>query len=212
MGVNASLLVYCDDPPLDVRTPLPSWRDAAGQLLVELYPRTRFVEHGVVSLVSGAFPDDGYINLAAFRNGAVVATRRAMLFNPSKLEARFVKVAGSRTVHLLAQRSMYDMVAYARWEGGTLARSISANPVGKVWESIGAPEPFEARFWEGSQRPAPDYPLPFHPLDLGEAALRHILGACFEGLPEPGLADPSTVELLSFGRANRRGDLDRAPR
>lgn len=201
MGLDASLLVYCDDPPLDLRAPESSRRDGARRLLRDLYPRTRFTEHGVVSLDAGAFPDTDAINLAAFTNGAVVATRRAMLFNPSKLEQRFLAAAGGRSVHLLAQRSFYDMVAYARWERGVLERSISANPVGKVWESIGTPEPFEAPFWEGGRRPAPDYPLPFHPLELGEAALRAVLGAYFEGRPDPGLADPSTVELLAFRRA-----------
>jgi hypothetical protein len=203
MGFDASLIVYCDDPPLDLRARPASWRDAARRLVRDLYPRTRFIEHGVVSLDGGAFPDKDAINLAVFANGAIVATRRAMLFNPSKLEARFLAAAGSRTVHLLAQRSVFDMVAYARWEQGVLERSVSANPVGRVWESVGTPEPFEAPFWEGGRRPAPDYPLPFHPLELGEAALRAVLGAWFEGRPDPGLADPSTVELLALGKAPR---------
>ncbi len=65
--------------------------------------------------------------------------------------------------------------------------------VGKVWESIGSPEPFELPFWNGEYKPPePGYPLPFHPLEMADAALRSVLGAHFEGAPGLGLVDPST--------------------
>ncbi|MFG3077194.1 DUF6928 family protein [Streptomyces sp. NPDC048225] len=74
-------------------------------------------------------------------------------------------------------------------------------------ESIGEPLPFELPYWAGD-RPAdviswPDedeetYPLPFHPLELGEAALRALCGFVQEGRPEPDDVDADTIRLYGF--------------
>jgi hypothetical protein len=199
MGFDVSLIVYCDEVPLHLASPDQPSLDGCRRLLSALYPRTRFGEIGTVALDRGAFPDEDHFNVAAFDNGALIATRRAMLFNPSKLESRYLKLARWRTVYLLAQRSFYDMFAYGHWEQGQLRRAISVNPVGKVWESIGSPEHFELPFWNGEyEPPEPGYPLPFHPLDMADAALRSVLGAYFESAPGLGLVDPSTVALVAF--------------
>lgn len=148
------------------------------------------------------WPDDDALGVGVFGNGAVVASRRAYLFNPSRLEPRFLKRAGGGTVWLLAVRSFSDMFAYAVWRDGTLIRSLSVNPVGKVWESIGDRLPFEQPFWDGERTTAgyPDCPLPFHPLDMEEAAIRRVLGTYFASAPDTGLVDPETVRLRSLRR------------
>ena len=74
-------------------------------------------------------------------------------------------------------------------------------------EDIGAPWPFEEPYWAGLH-PAVDpedtdpedepYPLPFHPLDLAEAALQELLGFSFEGLRRPEDADPFEIPLAGF--------------
>jgi hypothetical protein len=37
-----------------------------------------------------------------------------------------------------------------------------------------------------------DYPFPFHPLELGEAALREFFGYRLEGIVDPGPIEPET--------------------
>ena len=85
------------------------------------------------------------------------------------------------------------------------SRPGSANRVGRVWESIGDPLPLERPFWDGERAVAdyPDYPLLFHPLEMGEAAIRQVLGTFFESVPATGLVDPETVRLRSFRRQRR---------
>ena len=59
--------------------------------------------------------------------------------------------------------------------------------------------------WDGAH-PAVDpeeepagYPLPFHPLDLGAAALPEFFGFQVEGVVDTSLLAPERVRLLRFG-------------
>jgi hypothetical protein len=48
------------------------------------------------------------------------------------------------------------------------------------------------------------YPFPFHPLELGEAALSDLFGYQLEGFIDEGLVQPETIPLLRFKRSKRR--------
>ncbi|MFD8023221.1 DUF6928 family protein [Streptomyces lavendulae] len=84
---------------------------------------------------------------------------------------------------------------------------MSLSPDRGIMENIGEPLPFEVPYWAGT-RPAevipwPDedekpYPLPFHPLDMGEDALRALCGFIVEGRPDPGDLDADAIELHGF--------------
>jgi hypothetical protein len=103
--------------------------------------------------------------------------------------------------------SVVDWLAFAVWEDGRLIRSLSLSPDSGIIEDFGEPLPFERPYWAGN-RPAdvipwPDedektYPLPFHPLDLGEDALRALCGFVQEGRPEPDDVDADTIRLHGF--------------
>jgi hypothetical protein len=167
-----------------------------------LFPRSRYENLGRGTLEQNGFPNRGDVNVGTFERGTVIATRDAVLFNPTKLHTRYLKAPLSREVVLLAQQSAYDMFAFGHWIDGQLRRSISVNPVGKVWESIGDPEAFEDPFWAGERPVGSDYPLPFHPLDMAEAAVRTFLGIHVEGQPAPGLVGPDRIQLELFGRGS----------
>ncbi len=80
--------------------------------------------------------------------------------------------------------SVVDWLAFAVWEDGRLVRSLSLSSDDGVMEDVGDPMPFEAAYW-GGEYPVPHdpewsdepYPLPFHPLELGEVALGALLRA-----------------------------------
>lgn len=82
-----------------------------------------------------------------------------------------------------------------------------------VAEDIGDRLPFEEPFWAAAH-PATeddDHPLPFHPLELGEAALHHLFGFVLEGysgMDGEGLVDPFDVPLAGY----RLGELPRERR
>ena len=197
MGFRLALLAYADDlSRLDLREPTDD-PDAADALVARFFPRTPYVHVGQVNLVDGGFPERGTLNVATLAGGTVVATRDAHLYNPTKLHSRYLRASAGPTLVLLTQRSVNDMFAYARWEDGDLVRSISVNPVGGVWEDIGPAEPFEQAFWRGDH---PGHPsLPFHPLELSDAALRSVLGLAVEG-PGGNFAQPEDVQLRAYAR------------
>jgi hypothetical protein len=165
-----------------------------------LFPRTTYVHAGHGNLLQCGFPDRGDVCVGRLERGLLVATRDTALFNPTKLNARYLRL--ERSLVLVTQQSVYDMFAFARWHDGTLVRSISVNPVGGVWESIGEPEDFETPFWAGRHPVEPGYPLPFHPLELAEAAHASVLGTYFEGAQLVGLLDPERIMLDRFTRAS----------
>jgi hypothetical protein len=108
-----------------------------------------------------------------------------------------------RKTILHVMHSVVDWFGYAIWEDGVLLRSLSLAPDEVIIEDIGPRPPFEAPFWAGKHPvvPAggrPAYTLPFHPLDLGEAALRDLLGFAIEGRVLDSDIDASAVYLAGF--------------
>jgi hypothetical protein len=49
------------------------------------------------------------------------------------------------------------------------------------------------------------YPLPFHPLDLGEEALRALFGFVLEGRPDPSDLDADEIHLHGFRVTDQTG-------
>jgi hypothetical protein len=203
MGFDASLIVYCDDPPLDLRARPASWRDAARRLVRDLYPRHPVHRARGRLARRRRLPGQGRDQPGGVRKRGDRRNSPRDAVQP--IEARGAVPRGRRQPHRSSARAAVGLRhGRLRALGPRRPRALGQRQPGRrVWESVGTPEPFEAPFWEGGRRPAPDYPLPFHPLELGEAALRAVLGAWFEGRPDPGLADPSTVELLALGKAPR---------
>ena len=197
--MNLALLAYGADELPDLGKPLP---DNCEQVIAVLFPRTEYTQADPVSLDTGWFPDRETIRVAKFDGGLLLATRDAALFNPTKLNKRYLKPKLGATVALLTQQSTHDMFAFSRWRQGTLVRSLSVNPVGGVWETVGRRERWETPFWNGERAVDSEYPLPFHPLDLSDTALRHVLRLHVDGAPDEGLVDPSTVILQTYTRVS----------
>src|SRR5262245_55880089 len=95
--------------------------------------------------------------------------------------------------------SMVDWIAFAQWTNGKLLRSLSLSANSGILEDIGKRLAFEQPFWSG-EHPAVDeyeeeedeaYPFPFHPLELGEAALEDLFG----------YLKPELVHLVRYKRS-----------
>jgi hypothetical protein len=194
VGFNLAALIYTHDAD--------SAKPSATDVVSILFPRSRYENLGQGTLEQNGRPNRGEINVGTFERGTVVATRDAVLFNPTKLHPRYLQKPLSGDVVLLAQQSVYDMFAFGHWIDGQLRRSISVNPTGRVWESVGDPEEFEHPFWAGERPFGSDYPLPFHPLDMAEAAVRTVLGISAEGHPAPRHVGPDRIQLQLFRRGS----------
>jgi hypothetical protein len=118
---------------------------------------------------------------------------------PSQFPARYLDAAAGRRVVLHAMHSVTDSLAYAIWENGSLVRSLCLSPDSGIVENIGDPLPFEEPYWAGGYPVGDDYPLPFHPLELGGGeALRELFGFTVEGRPQAADIDADAVRLAGF--------------
>ncbi|MGW9028397.1 DUF6928 family protein [Streptomyces sp. NPDC055722] len=157
----------------------------------------------------------------------VIGDQRVMIDVPSELPEHLVAASAGRRLVLHAMHSVVDWLAFAVWEDGRLVRSLSLSPDSGIIENIGEPLLFELPYWAGD-RPADivpwpgeeeePYALPFHPLDLGEDALRALCGFIQEGRPQPDDVDAEAIKLHGFhvrdphgpDRAEQEAALQRA--
>jgi hypothetical protein len=184
-------------PPID--------RDATRDLVARLYPSHQLseIEDGSLDFAN---PPDGVVYAGCFPGLTVICTSDVALDRPSKLEQRFLAEGRGRTTYLHAMHSVVAWFAYAMWRpDGTLLRSLSLAPDDGIIENIGSPQPFEVPYWAG-ERPVDDgdedevgrYPLPFHPLELAEDALRTLFGFNYEGEIHDHDPDLQAVVLAGY--------------
>jgi hypothetical protein len=213
MGAKTWMLVIADGDAREALAGQPTLdRDASRALAEALFPgeSLELIGEGDLSYTN---PPDPLMFIGCFPGIAVIAASEFAIDHPSQLPGRFLDIAGKRRITLHAMHSVVDWFAFAVWEDGRLIRSLSLSPDSGILEDIGEPLPFEAPYWAEQQRAAKSdkeddegddaYPLPFHPLELGEEVLLARFGYQLEG---GGVAnvDPSSIPLLHFQRSGMR--------
>lgn len=210
MGAKTCMLVYSTGDARAALGRTPSLDRAA----TEKFARLLFPDEKLTALDDGTLlntcPPDSEICIGCFDGVSIVAAEEFGLDRPSKLPQRFIQAGGDGMVTLHAMHSGVSWFAFAQWRGGKLVRSLSLAPDDGVIEDLGSRLAFEEPYWEG-RHPAfdPDeedseYPFPFHPMDLGEAALSALFGYTIEGEQMPALCDPCAIQLMRFGRSRGR--------
>jgi hypothetical protein len=206
MGAKTALLAFTEG---DLRPALLgatlSAPAEAEALVRQVFPGYDVRLVGDTTLDATYPPDD--ITYATILPGAeLLCDRRLVLDRPSQLPERILRAGAGRRILMHGMHSVVDWLCFAVWENGTLVRSLSLSPDDGIVENIGEPFDFEHPYWNGEHpvEPVPGwpnqdpYPLPFHPLELGEEALRALFGFILEGLPEPDDVDANTVHLHEF--------------
>jgi hypothetical protein len=207
MGAKTWMLVYAVEDARKALAARPVMdRAATLQLAGVLFPNEKLEDVGDTDL-SCTCPPEREIHMGCFPGVSVIAAKEFGIDHPSRLPMHFVEAGRGGTMHLHAMHSVVDWFAYARWVGGKLQRSLSVSPDSGVLEDIGPRMPFELPYWSGGhpalaeEEDQSSYPLPFHPLDLGDAALREFFGYQLEGVDDPALLDPLTIPLVRCRRA-----------
>lgn len=206
MGAKTWMVVYSKESPKGVLKSYPTLdRDATIGLVSKLFASEKLLALDDGDLRS-TNPPDNEIVAACFPGLVVVAAKEFGIDYPSKLAARFIDTFSEGSLFLHAMHSAVDWFAFAVWKNGELQRSLSVSPDSGIMEDIGTRLPFEVPFWTG-EHPALDpceddaaYPLVFHPLELGEAALQAFLGYRLEGLLDPSQLEPERIPLMRFKR------------
>jgi hypothetical protein len=208
LGAKTGLLVYADgDVPGLLRRVGAADLDRTVTMMRRLYPGREIEQCEGTNLWNGVYPPEGTVCAASWPGVEVIGDQEVMIDAPSELPEHLVAASAGRRLVLHAMHSVVDWLAFAVWEDGRLVRSLSLSPDSGIIENIGEPLSFELPYWAGD-RPAdvipwPDedeepYPLPFHPLELGEEALRALCGFVREGRPEPDDIDTGSIRLHGF--------------
>ncbi|MEV0729549.1 hypothetical protein [Polymorphospora sp. NPDC050346] len=211
MGAKTALLAFTEgDLPPALRGAVRADPAEVLALVREMHP-----DYEVTPIDDGVLGDDTYppddTSYATVLAGAELFCDRRLVYDPpSELPARLLRAADDRRIIMHGMHSASDWLCFAVWENGSLVRSLSVSPDGGIGENIGEPYDFERPYWAG-ERPVEStlsedpYPLPFHPLELGEDALRALFGFVLEGRPDPDDVDPYEVPLQGFRVADPTG-------
>ena len=186
------MLAYVDGRAPDIlKSNPPLDRAATAAMAAKLFPDEKLEPLGDGNL-SDTSPPNNQVHAACFPGLTVIAAKEFAIDYPSRLPSRFLNAAGGQTVYLHAMHSVVDWFAYAIWVDGTLERSLSVSWDDGIVEDIGPKRAFEEPYWSGRhsvsidpEKGEADSPLPFHPLELGEAALLELFGYQLEDLSIP---------------------------
>ena len=209
MGAKTWMLVYADSDARQALCAQPQLdRDATFRLAQKLFASETLEDLGDGDLSFTSPPDDE-LYVGCFGGVSVVAAKEVGFYYPSSLSHSFLEAGGAGKIYLHAMHSVVDWFAFAIWSNGMLIRSLSLSPDSGVLEDLGSRLPFEQSFWSG-QHPAVDdggdYPFPFHPLELGEAALHEFFGYQLEGFthaPSPSV-EAESIPLVRYNRSPSR--------
>jgi hypothetical protein len=210
MGAKTWMLVYAD---CDVREALRARpqldREATWKLATTLFPGEKLEPWGDGDLLNTSPPEDE-LSIGCFPGVSIIAAKEFGIDYPSQLNETFLAAGRSGAIYLHAMHSVVDWFAFAHWSDGKLLRSLSLSPDSGILEDLGQRLPFEEPYWSG-HHPAIDddeeedaYPFPFHPLELGEAALLAFFGYQLEGRVDLMLFDPETIPLAQYKRSRRK--------
>lgn len=205
VGAKTSFIGICDGDASRVLRSRPALDRGAAKRLAERLAGRALESVGEGTLAEGTYPRDGMVFAAAFPGLDLFCEESLAIDRPSQLPARYTRVPNRRVI-LHAMHSVVDWFAFAVWDGGTLVRALSVSPDNGVIEEVGARLPFELPHWAG-EHPVDEeddedaYPLPFHPLELGEEALNAFFGFRLEGVPTD--INPFEVPLAGFRSAQR---------
>jgi hypothetical protein len=194
------MLVFDDGDARKVLGEQPSLdREATRQLVADLHPHAHVTEIAEGNLGENADPDDDDVYAACFGGVTLLCTAEAGEDRPSQVSHRLLTAVPAQRVTLITIESPLDWFAFGRWHGEDLVRALSLSPDEGVIEDVGPRVPFEEPYWAGGYPVQGGlYPLPFHPLDLGEEAVHEVLGTALGGAPRPGEADPASIPLLGY--------------
>lgn len=218
MGAKTALLAFTDG---DLRPALlgaiPSEAAEAEVVVREILPGYDVRWEGDTTL-DVTYPSDDITQVAVLPGAELLCDRRLVLDRPSELPEHLLRVGAGRRIIMHGMHSVVDWLCFAVWEDGKLVRSLSLSPGGGIEENIGEPFDFERPYWDGLHPVEPDpawededpYPLPFHPLELGEVALSTLFGFVIEGMPEPDSIDADSVHMHVFRVGDSSGQEQQA--
>lgn len=216
VGAKSALSIYADgDVARALHDAVELDRAATEALAARLMPGADMVAVRDGSLDRNIYPADGLLYAAVFPGLTVICAGQLAEIRPSAVRSGWLAQGLGQRVILHSMHSVSDFLGFATWrEDGTPQRALCLSPDQGVVEDRGDRLPFEQAYWAGQHPVEQDeheqpYPLPFHPLQLGEEVLSALCGFVLEGFPLKGMPDLSRVPLAGF-RLGVKATLERS--
>lgn len=206
MGTKTAVLAFAHGAIADALQDAPASRtERAAALVARVRPGHRIDTDNEEpwELLDALYPPEGTVCALSIPGLDLVCDQEIMLDRPSQLPEHLVAAGRGRRLCLHAMHSFVDWPAFAVWDDGRLVRSLSLSPDSGIIEDIGERLPFELPYREGRHPVEPDpgfeddepYPLPFHPLELGERALLEFFGLYVDGPPDEDETHEPPVDI-----------------
>ncbi|GAA0921446.1 DUF6928 family protein [Virgisporangium aurantiacum] len=198
MGVKVGILAFGDDIPVRLRGGPVADEDRTLEFVRRVHPGYVVEPIEGCALKYATYPPDDVVFASSSAGLDIVCDQRLTLVQPSTLSGHLCRIGDGRRMAVLGMHSVTDWLSYGTWSDGVLVRSLNLTPDSGIIESVGEPLPFEAPYWAGGHPVEDPYPLPFHPLDLGQTALRHLFGFATDGPDHADDRAAGEVDLLGF--------------
>lgn len=223
MGAKTAILAFANrDPREALGSGTRADVDTAHALADEVYPGRVAEALGAWELAEAAYPPDGTVYAGRFPGLDIICCRELMHLAPDALEELVLRLSRGRRAYVHLMHSVNDALTFACWSDGHMVRQLSVAPEAGITADHGPRFNFELPHWAGKHPVTydrswfddgdeiPTYPLPFHPLELGERALQHFFGFVLEGRLDPTAIDPMQVHLAGYRLTSTKDGLDRA--
>ncbi|WP_425579923.1 DUF6928 family protein [Streptomyces hyderabadensis] len=199
MGSKAAVLVLTRERPERIFEDTSGMDQSRSINLAEKFLGGIPRQSGVVPLDLAVWPEEGAACVASFPHFDVVCSRKIAQDRPSEIIVDIARLAGLRSAYAVCMESSRDWTSILAWSPKGVTRAVSLSPEGGVVEDVGKRLPFEIPFWAGKY-PVRErgYQLPFHPIDLGNEALRVFFGFILEGAEDDLCVDPEEIEIPIF--------------
>ncbi len=202
MGAKTCLVAHFDGDASQILAAAPMLDEVATTTFVNALVSDKSFDTPTGVDLTCTYVSDDTVIAGCYPGLAILVARNLAVDRPSRLPPKYVSANGMTLLH--AMHSGVDWFAFAVWKDGVLQRSLSLAPDQGVIEDLGSRLTFELPYWDGTRPPfdqedaVDDYPFPFHPLELGEAALAEFLGFQIEGPMDRNTVEPETVRMLEY--------------
>lgn len=205
MGFKTNLIALSTDVPrLAITAGDEGGRSAAEAVVAEIFPGRALTFSGTSNVYEASYPGDDSVGVSTFGDVVVLGGNWVV----EKGHDEVVAAARGRTVWEVSIHSVVDLCHIeVRAPDGRIVRKLDRytdmEPGDVDAGTRGDPLPFEAPYWAGEHPVSDDEEedagygpgdsTPFHPLDMGEAAMGWIFGFYGESAPPDAVQDSLTT-------------------
>ena len=198
MGMKALLIAVSDGLPR---------HDLASQPIGSVDASRQVAESLLPGLVGDQLPDGELSECCYPNSGVYVGTFGGTWLMTSQHDSltSWAPTADDRrrNAYRVYMQSTVSLGGFSYWGADGTFREFYGTREKGLLENKGLPLPFERPFWAGDEddRVAASFGydnMPFHPMDLGDAALREFFGFVGEGAPRPDDLDAEEIFLHGF--------------